>query len=94
MRLTADGTTPISRSVLVNDFETDDGYAFEPASPLFLAGDRIALGRDGLVVMRADGARLAPAGDWSTRCRPGVRKDFGRGAGKQVWGADEGAGGR
>ncbi|MFC8269798.1 hypothetical protein ACFUIZ_29365 [Streptomyces cinereoruber] len=94
MRLTADGTTPISRSVLVNDFETDDGYAFVLASPLFLAaGDRVALGRDGLVVTRTDGARLTPAGDWSTRCRPGVREDFEHGAGKQVWGADEGAGG-
>ncbi|MFI9123094.1 hypothetical protein ACIGW0_27495 [Streptomyces bikiniensis] len=95
MRLTADGTTPISRSVLVNDFETDDGYAFALASPLLLAaGDRVALGRDGVAVTRADGERLVPAGTWSTRCSLGARKYFGRGAGKQVWGADEGAGGR
>ncbi|MCG8969069.1 hypothetical protein [Streptomyces sp. CL12-4] len=72
MRLVADGTTPTSRLVLVKDFETDDGYAFELAGPLFLAaGDRIAFESDRLVVVRASGERLSPAGDWSTRCGPG-----------------------
>ncbi|MFJ4338220.1 hypothetical protein [Streptomyces sp. NPDC088915] len=71
-RLTADGVTPISRSVLVKDLETDDGHAFESASPLFLAaGDRIAFADGGLVVVRADGARLTPAGGWATRRGPG-----------------------
>ncbi|MFD8642749.1 hypothetical protein ACFV14_20910 [Streptomyces zaomyceticus] len=72
MRLIADGATPISRLVLVNDLETDDGYAFELARACFLgAGDRIAFEADGLVVLRAGGERLRPAGDWSTRCGPG-----------------------
>ncbi|MFF8413886.1 hypothetical protein [Streptomyces omiyaensis] len=69
----ADGATPVSRSVLVNDLETDDGYAFEPASPLFLAaGDRVGFEGGVLVVVRAGGERLAPAGDWSPRCGPGA----------------------
>ncbi|MEW2418399.1 hypothetical protein AB0953_32610 [Streptomyces sp. NPDC046866] len=43
MRLVADRATPTSRLVLVKDLETDDGYAFELASPIFLTvGDRIA----------------------------------------------------
>ncbi|MEU2506447.1 hypothetical protein ABZ621_17300 [Streptomyces sp. NPDC007863] len=72
MRLVADGVTPSSRLVLVKDLETDDGYAFELASPLFLAaGDRIAFEDGRLVVVRAGGVRLSPAGDWSTRCGPG-----------------------
>ncbi|MEU2550071.1 hypothetical protein AB0M38_33735 [Streptomyces sp. NPDC051742] len=72
MRLVADGATPTSRLVLVKDLETDDGYAFELASPLFLAaGDRIAFEDGRLVVVRARGERLSPAGDWSTRCGPG-----------------------
>ncbi|MFD8417526.1 hypothetical protein [Streptomyces sp. NPDC059650] len=72
MRLVADGATPTSRLVLVKDLKTDDGYAFELASPLFLAaGDRIAFEGDGLVVVRAGGERLSLAGDWSTRCEPG-----------------------
>ncbi|MFE5829342.1 hypothetical protein ACFQ67_03575 [Streptomyces sp. NPDC056488] len=72
MRLVADGITPISRRVLVDAFETDDGYAFEPASPLFLAaGDRVSFEGDRLVVVRAGGERLAPVGGWSTRCGPG-----------------------
>jgi urease accessory protein UreE len=72
MRLVADGATPTSRLVLVKDLETDDGYAFELASPLFLGtGDRIAFEGDKLVVVRASGERLWPAGDWSTRCGPG-----------------------
>jgi urease accessory protein UreE len=72
MRLIADGATPTSRLVLVKDLETDDGYAFELASPLFLdTGDRIDFEGEGLVVVRANGERLAPAGDWSTRCGPG-----------------------
>ncbi|MFE5796509.1 hypothetical protein ACFQ8C_28565 [Streptomyces sp. NPDC056503] len=72
MRLVADGATPVSRSVLVNDVETDDGYAFELASPLFLAADdRVAFEDGGLVVVRAGGERLSPVGDWSTRCGPG-----------------------
>ncbi|MFD0375696.1 hypothetical protein [Streptomyces sp. NPDC127112] len=46
MRLVADGITPTSRLVLVDDLETDNGHAFELASPLFLAvGDRIWLRR-------------------------------------------------
>lgn len=72
MRLVADGATPISRLVLVEELETDDGYAFELARPLFLAAeDRIAFEGDRLVVVRASGERGAPAGGWSTRCRPG-----------------------
>ncbi|MFF6870062.1 hypothetical protein [Streptomyces sp. NPDC012450] len=78
MRLTADGTTPNSRLVLVDVLETDDGYAFEPARPFFLAaGDRVALENDGLVVLRASGDRLSPAGNLSTRCRPGALRDRG-----------------
>ncbi|MFF9624799.1 hypothetical protein [Streptomyces griseosporeus] len=39
------------------------------ASPLFLAaGDRVAIEDGRLVVVRAGGVRLSPAGDWSTRC--------------------------
>ncbi|MFF8513117.1 hypothetical protein ACF064_34160 [Streptomyces sp. NPDC015492] len=72
MRLVADGTTPTSRLTLVKDLETDDGYAFELESPLFLAvGDRVAFEDDRLVVVRASKERLSPAGDWSTRCGPG-----------------------
>ncbi|MFJ8660309.1 hypothetical protein [Streptomyces sp. NPDC093795] len=64
MRLVAGGATPTSRLVLVKDLETDAGYAFEPASPLFLAaGGRIALEDGRLVVVRAGGVRLLPAGD-------------------------------
>ncbi|QES07650.1 hypothetical protein DEJ44_19945 [Streptomyces venezuelae] len=58
--------------VLVKDLETDDGYAFELESPLFLAaGDRITFEDHRLVVVRAGEERLWPAGDWSTRCGPG-----------------------
>ncbi|MFF8883863.1 hypothetical protein [Streptomyces flaveolus] len=58
--------------VLVKDFETDDGYAFELAGPLFLAaGDRIVYESDRLVVVRACAERLSPAGDWSTHGGPG-----------------------
>ncbi|MFC9589819.1 hypothetical protein ACFTUC_08470 [Streptomyces sp. NPDC056944] len=72
MRLVADGTTPITRLVLVKDLKTDDGYAFELASPLFLAADdRVAFEDGSLVVVQASGVRLSPAGDWSTRCGPG-----------------------
>lgn len=72
MHLVADGATPASRLVLVNDLETDDGYAFELASPLFLAAsDRVVFEDGRLVVVRASGGRLSPAGDWSTRCGPG-----------------------
>ncbi|MEU6170019.1 hypothetical protein [Streptomyces tanashiensis] len=71
MRLVADGATPTSRLVLVKGLETDDGYAFELANPLFLAiGDRIAFESDKLVVLRVSGERLWPTGDWSTRCGP------------------------
>ncbi|WP_432120888.1 hypothetical protein [Streptomyces sp. S1] len=78
MRLTADGTTPTSRLVLVDVLETDDGYAFEPARPFFLAaGDRIAFENDGLVVVRTSGKQLSPSGNRSTRCRPGVLRDRG-----------------
>ena len=69
MRLVADGTTPTSRLVLVNDLETDDGYAFELASPLLLApGDRISFEDEKLVVVRVSGQRTLPVGNWSTRC--------------------------
>lgn len=72
MRLVADGATPIPRSVLVNDFTMDDGYAFELPRPLFLAaGDRVGFEGGGLVVVRAGGERLSAAGQWSTRCGPG-----------------------
>lgn len=72
MRLVADGATPTSRLVLVKELETDDGYVFEPASPLFrAAGDRIAFEDGRLVVVRTGGGPLSPAGDWSTRCGPG-----------------------
>jgi urease accessory protein UreE len=69
MRLVADGTTPSSRLVLVEDLETDNGYAFELASPLFLAvGDRISFEDGRLVVVRASGEQLTRVGEWSTRC--------------------------
>ncbi|MDR6980848.1 urease accessory protein UreE [Streptomyces sp. 3330] len=75
MRLVADGATPTSRLTLVKDLETDDGYAFELESPFFLAaGDQIAFEGDRLVVVRASGERLSPAGNWSTRCGPGSRQ--------------------
>ncbi|MFJ4090895.1 hypothetical protein ACIPYS_04870 [Kitasatospora sp. NPDC089913] len=72
MRLIADGTTAASRLVLVNELETDDGYAFELDSPLFLAvGDRVGFEAGNLVVARASGERIRRAGFWSTRCRIG-----------------------
>ncbi|MFB6825032.1 hypothetical protein ACFCXA_26025 [Streptomyces virginiae] len=74
MRLIADGTTAASRAVLMNELETDDGYAFELDRPLFLAArDRIGFEGDDLVVARASGERLRPAGSWATRCRLGYR---------------------
>ncbi|MGW7318906.1 hypothetical protein [Streptomyces sp. NPDC054865] len=80
MRLIADGTTVISRLVVVNDLETDDGHAFELADPLFLAvGDRVRFEGDGLVVVRAAGGEpLARTGDRVTRCglRGGRRRRF------------------
>lgn len=75
MRLIADGTTAASRSVLMNELETDAGYAFELDRPLFLAvGDRVGFEDGNLVVTRASGERLRPAGSWSTRCRLGCRR--------------------
>ncbi|MFF5760886.1 hypothetical protein ACFY7A_36290 [Streptomyces longwoodensis] len=72
MRLIADGATPTSRLVLVKDLETDDGYAFELASPLFLdTGDRVDFEGEKLIVVRASGERLSPVGHWLTRCGPG-----------------------
>ncbi|WP_327720558.1 hypothetical protein OG381_38350 [Streptomyces sp. NBC_00490] len=72
MRLTADGATPIPRSVWAEDLETDDGHAFELVRPLFLtAGDRIGFEGGVLVVVRPGGARLTAEGSWSTRCGPG-----------------------
>ncbi|KJY41855.1 hypothetical protein [Streptomyces sp. A1547] len=69
MRLVADGITPTSRLVLVEDLETDNGHAFELASPLLLAvGDRIGFEGGRLAVVRASGDRLTLVGDWSTRC--------------------------
>jgi hypothetical protein len=74
MRLITDGTTPASRMVLVNELETDDGYAFELDSPLFLAADdRISFEDGNPVVACANGERLRPTGSWSTRCRIGYR---------------------
>lgn len=76
MRLIADGTTPTSRLVLVNDLETDAGYAFELNAPLFLAaGDRISFENSQLVVVREGGDRILPAGSWATRCRIGYAPD-------------------
>ncbi|MFH9727606.1 hypothetical protein ACH4M4_32265 [Streptomyces sp. NPDC017254] len=70
MRILADGSTPVSRLVLGDELETDDGYAFEPLRPLFLAaGDRIRFDGDTLVVVTAGGLRVEPVGTWSTRCR-------------------------
>ncbi|MER5412819.1 hypothetical protein ACFQ9Q_43310 [Streptomyces virginiae] len=75
MRLIADGTTAASRAVLMNELETDDGYAFELERPLFLAvGDRIGFEDGDLVVARASGERLRPGGSWATRCRLGYRR--------------------
>ncbi|WP_329485045.1 hypothetical protein OG618_00360 [Kitasatospora sp. NBC_01246] len=72
MRLIADGTTTASQLVLVNELESDDGYAFELDSPLFLAvGDQVSFEGSDLVVARASGERLRAAGSWSTRCRIG-----------------------
>ncbi|KOX35441.1 MULTISPECIES: hypothetical protein [unclassified Streptomyces] len=72
MRLTADGTTPVVRSVLVDEPRTGDGCAFEPVAPFFLwAGDRVAFEDGGVVVVRVSGERVVCAGSWSTRCRPG-----------------------
>ena len=72
MRLIADGATPTSQLALVEDLETDDGYAFELSRPLYLAiGDRIAFEGEQPVVVRASGERLLPVGNWSTRC--GIR---------------------
>ncbi|GAA1406776.1 hypothetical protein GCM10009639_54970 [Kitasatospora putterlickiae] len=72
MRLIADGTTAASRLVLVNELESDGGYAFELDSPLFLAvGDRVGFEGGHLVVARASGERLRAVGFWSTRCRIG-----------------------
>ncbi|GGN22106.1 hypothetical protein [Streptomyces fuscichromogenes] len=63
MRLIADGTTAASRLVLVNELDTDDGYVFELAGPLFLAvGDRVSFENGDLVVARANGERLRPVG--------------------------------
>jgi hypothetical protein len=73
MRCVADGITPVSRLVLVEDLDTGNGHAFELASPLFLAvGDRIGFEDGRPVVTRAGGDRLTPAGDWSTRCGQGA----------------------
>ncbi|MET7759229.1 hypothetical protein ABZT27_31690 [Streptomyces sp. NPDC005389] len=76
MRLIADGSTPLSRAVLVDAFEHDDGYTFEPASPLFLAaGDRLRFEDGVLVVLRDGGVRHDLVGDWYWRCciRPAYR---------------------
>ncbi|MFJ9448336.1 hypothetical protein ACIRRH_41975 [Kitasatospora sp. NPDC101235] len=65
MRLIADGATPTSRLVRAEDFETDNGCAFELAGPLFLAvGDRISFEDGKLVVVRVSGERLLPVGGW------------------------------
>ncbi|MFD3993534.1 hypothetical protein [Streptomyces sp. NPDC058583] len=70
MRIIADGSTPLSRTVLVDALEHDDGYTFEPASPLFLAaGDRLRFEGGALVVLRDGGVRHDLVGDWYWRCR-------------------------
>ncbi|MFD8595498.1 hypothetical protein ACFV1L_10895 [Kitasatospora sp. NPDC059646] len=75
MRLTDNGTVAASRLVLADGLETDDGFAFVPVRPLFLAvGDRVELTGPRPVVVRADGARRPLDGDWETRCRGGVRR--------------------
>ncbi|MFD5560061.1 hypothetical protein [Kitasatospora griseola] len=75
MRLTGDGAVAASRLVLIDEFETDDGYAFVPTRPLFLAaGDRVELADPGPAVVRADGARHLLDGGWETRCRWSVRR--------------------
>ncbi|MFF4342584.1 hypothetical protein ACFY00_21970 [Kitasatospora sp. NPDC001540] len=71
MRLPTDGVTPIPRLVMVDDFGEDDGYFCELTDPLFLApGDRVRFDgmRMDLVVTRADGGILSPAGTWGVRC--------------------------
>ncbi|MFV6027010.1 hypothetical protein [Streptomyces sp. NPDC056264] len=70
MRLIADGSTPLPRAVLVDALEHDDGYTFEPASPVFLAaGDQLRFEGGGLVVLRDGGVRHDLVGDWYWRCR-------------------------
>ncbi|MET9542807.1 hypothetical protein ABZY16_35815 [Streptomyces sp. NPDC006553] len=79
MRIIADGSTPLSRAVLVDALESDDGLTFEPASPLFLAaGDRLRFEGDVLVVLRDGGVRHALVGDRHWRCsiRPTHRRRF------------------
>src|SRR5882757_10802147 len=74
MRLVVDGTTPSSRLLLVEDLETDNGYAFELANPLFLAvGDRISFEDGRLVVVRASGEQLTRVGEWSLPSGTGPR---------------------
>ncbi|MFJ5921794.1 hypothetical protein ACIQF6_04195 [Kitasatospora sp. NPDC092948] len=75
MRLSDDGAVAASRLVLIDEFETDDGYAFVPVRPLFLAaGDRIELAGQKAELVFVDGARRPLAGGWETRCRAGVRR--------------------
>ncbi|MFC8717886.1 hypothetical protein [Kitasatospora sp. NPDC057198] len=74
MRLPTDGVTPVSRLVMLDDLENDDGYFCELASPLFLApGDRVLFDgmRASLAVTRANGETFSPTGTWGVRCRYG-----------------------
>ena len=80
MRLLADGQTPVSRMVLVDDLEVDGGYAFVPRSPFFLVvGDRLEIDNHNVVVTHADGTQSRHPGGWETRCR---------GIGRRPWQGD------
>ncbi|MFG2692284.1 hypothetical protein [Kitasatospora sp. NPDC048407] len=69
MRLTDNGAVAASRLVLIDEFETDDGYAFVLNRPLFLATeDRVELTGPRPAVVRADGNRYPLEGSWETRC--------------------------
>ncbi|OKJ15845.1 hypothetical protein AMK19_06330 [Kitasatospora sp. CB01950] len=69
------GPRPSHRPVLLDEFETDDGYAFVPCRPLFLAaGERVELTGDRAEIVRSDGSRRAVEGSWETRCGSGVRR--------------------
>ncbi|WP_055598644.1 hypothetical protein [Streptomyces aureus] len=79
MRIITDGMTPLSRAVLVDALESDDGRTFEPGSPLLLAaGDRLRFEGDALVVLRDGGVRHDLVGEWSWRCS--VRSRTGAGS--------------
>ncbi|MEU1720514.1 hypothetical protein [Nonomuraea sp. NPDC005692] len=63
MKVAADGRTPLPRSLIANEVETDDGYVFELESPLLLnVDDRLGFENGRLVVERVAGGRLALRG--------------------------------